>query len=70
MSNLRKVSWYEADKTHETIVGDEGSLFSLVWLLDKSDDVKQWNIDCGEGEFRWAIKSNWNKWKSWKGWEY
>lgn len=70
MSNLIKVSWYEAGKTHETVVGDVGSLFSLVWLLDNSDDVKQWNLGCAEGEFRWAIKSNWKKWKSWKEWEY
>lgn len=67
---LHKVSWYEGDRTHETITGDAESLFSLLWLLDTSEGVKQWVLDCGEGNYKWAVMSNWKKWKSWKDWEY
>jgi len=67
---LHMVSWYEGDRTHGAITGDAESLFSLLWLLDNSEGVKQWVLDCGEGGYKWAVISNWKKWKSWKDWEY
>lgn len=67
---LHKVYWYEGTTTHEAVVGDIDSLFSLLWLLDKSEEVAQWNADSVEGSYVWAVKSNWKKWKSWSEWEY